>query len=153
MRNKYLLIIGLMLLPVACDLMPEIYYQFRSFPQSEWNVQEEIRFEVSIDDTTEHYNVYIIVRNTDKYNFSSIRLIVDILNTDHTTQTDSLHVQLADSNGRWYGTGISLYDVEIPYQTNIQYPDSGVCVYTIRQGMAENPLQGISDVGLLVVRN
>ncbi|GHT54839.1 gliding motility lipoprotein GldH [Bacteroidia bacterium] len=153
MRNKCLTVIGLLLVLVACDPAPEIYYQFRSFPQSEWNVQEEICFEVPIDDSTAHYNVSIIVRNTNKYNFSNIRLIVDILNSDHTTQTDSVHVHLADSNGRWYGTGISLYDVEIPYQTNVQYPDSGVCVYTIRQGMAENPLQGISDVGLLVVRN
>ncbi|MDR0834178.1 MAG: gliding motility lipoprotein GldH [Candidatus Symbiothrix sp.] len=155
MKNEFLMYcgIGALLLFTACSQEEELYYQFRSFPYSVWDAQEEIRFEVPLHSVQEHYDVYLEVRNTTGYNFRNIWLIVDFLNTDGTLQTDTIQANLADIDGKWYGSGISMYDTEIPFQTNIQYPDSGICVYTIRQGMQENPLRGIADVGLRITQS
>jgi gliding motility-associated lipoprotein GldH len=153
MNSKYLIITGLMLLFAACTQMEEHYYQFRSFSHATWDAQEEIRFEVPVKSLPEQYNVFLEVRNTNDYDFRNIRLVVDVLSTDGNLQTDTIQANLADKNGKWYGNGISMYDTEIPIQTGIQYPDSGICVYTIRQVMRENPLRGIADLGLRVVKS
>ncbi|GHT38156.1 hypothetical protein AGMMS49965_00650 [Bacteroidia bacterium] len=152
MNSKCLIIAGLMLVFTACSPVEEHYYQFRSFSSGAWDAQEEIRFEVPVQSIRQLYNVFLELRNTNEYNFRNIWLVVDILNTDGSLQTDTIHATLADRNGRWYGNGISIYDTEIPVQTNIQYPDSGIYVYTIRQEMSENPLRGITDVGLRVMK-
>ena len=152
MSSKCLITTGLMLAFTACSQVEEHYFQFRSFSHTAWDAQEEIRFEVPVQSIQQLYNVFLEVRNTNEYNFRNIWLVVDVLNTDGSLQTDTIQADLADRHGKWYGSGISLYETEIPVQTDIQYPDSGIYVYTIKQGMSENPLRGIADVGLRVVK-
>ena len=66
------------------------------------------------------------------------------------SRADTISADLADVYGKWYGKGMSLYNLSIPYETSVLFPDTGIYVYSIRQGMRENPLKGITDIGLKV---
>ncbi|MDR0866529.1 MAG: gliding motility lipoprotein GldH [Candidatus Symbiothrix sp.] len=143
--------IGLLfLLVTACSQKEEVYYEFRSFPKSQWDQREAIRFEVPIKDNSTLYNVFIETRNNNDYPFKNIWLFVDYQTPDGKVYLDTIQRDLADDYGKWNGDGISLYSYSILYKGNVQYPDTGMYVYTIRQGMRTNPLKGISDIGLKI---
>jgi len=131
----------------------EIFFHYHSFTNAEWNRDNPAVFNVKIDDNSQPYDLSIELRNNENYPFSNIWLIIDYQSTGHTNLSDTVGFDLADANGKWYGKGLSLYNLSIPYKSSILFPDTGTYVYTIKQGMQVNPLKGISDIGLKVSKN
>jgi gliding motility-associated lipoprotein GldH len=151
LRNTFfiLIFIATVLVVVACTNR-EIFFQYFSFSNAEWNHNSPAVFNVTIDDNTKVYDVSIMLRNSDAYPFRNIWLLIDRKAPDGSNHTDTISADLVTPHGKWRGSGLSLYNLSIPYETDVLYPDTGVYVYAVRQGMQVNPLKGISDVGLKV---
>ena len=128
----------------------EIFSEYHSIPNAEWDQNDILKFEATIQDTQSYYDVFLELRNNNNYSFRNIWLFVDYETPSGEIRSDTLNAELADMYGKWYGKGISLYTYKFPYGFDIQYKDTGTYVYTIRQGMRQNPLKGISDVGLRI---
>ncbi|MCL1932935.1 MAG: gliding motility lipoprotein GldH [Candidatus Azobacteroides sp.] len=134
---------------VSCS-HKEIFFDYDSFANAEWDRDNPAVFNVKIEDNAQPYNVSIELRNNDDYPFSNIWLFIDYKTPDGNNRTDTIGANLADDYGKWYGKGLSLYNLSIPYENTILFPDTGVYIYSIHQGMRENPLKGISDIGIKV---
>lgn len=130
----------------------EVFSEFRSFPQGKWDQQEALRFEVPVKDVSAHYDIFFEIRNNNEYPFRNIWLFVNYQTPRKELRSDTLQVELADAYGKWYGKGLSLFTYSFPYELNVQYSDTGIYTYTVFQGMRENPLKGISDVGLKILK-
>lgn len=128
----------------------EIFFHYHSITNAGWNREDSAVFNVKIEDNSHPYDVFIELRNNDDYPFSNIWLFVDYQMPNGKSRSDTIGADLANVYGKWYGKGLSLYNLSIPYETAILFPDTGTYIYSIRQGMRENPLKGISDVGLKV---
>jgi len=128
----------------------EVFFSYRSFENAEWNRNDTVVFCVNIEDNSQSYDVMLEIRNLNSYPFSNIWLFVDYRMPDGTSRSDTISADLADVYGKWYGKGMSLYNLSIPYETSVLFPDTGIHTYSIRQGMRDNPLRGISDIGLKV---
>lgn len=139
----------LLLFLIACS-GKEAYSEFRSFPNSEWDLHEAVRFKAPIKNISQAYDIFFEIRNTNDYSYRNLWLFVDYQMPKGQVRSDTINVELADDYGKWYGTGIGLFSYTFPYELNVQYPDTGTYTYTIRQGMRNNPLTGISDIGLIV---
>ena len=152
MRNvffKLIVFISTVLLNVSCS-NKEVYFEYHSFANAEWNRSDPAVFNVNIEDKSQPYDVSVEVRNNGDYPFSNIWLFVDYKMPDGQVRTDTIGADLADVYGKWYGKGLSLYNLSIPYESSIRFPNHGVYVYSIRQGMRTDPLTGITDIGLKV---
>ena len=151
--RKILLISGIFLLTlfgiVSCS-HNEYFFEYHSFSNAEWNRDDTVVFNVNINDNSQPYNVLIELRNNNSYPFSNIWLFINYKMPDGSNRTDTIGAEVADVYGKWYGKGLSLYNLSIPYETSIFYPDTGTFTYSFSQGMRENPLKGISDIGLKV---
>ena len=152
MRNaffKLFILISMVLVNISCS-HKEIFFEYHSFKSAEWNRNDTIVFHVKIKEISHPYDVSVELRNNDNYPFSNIWLFVDYKMPGGKSRTDTIGTDLADIYGKWYGTGLSLYNLSIPYETTILFPDTGTYIYSIRQGMRIDPLKGISDIGLKV---
>ncbi|MDR3340868.1 MAG: gliding motility lipoprotein GldH [Candidatus Symbiothrix sp.] len=151
--RKYGLKYGLGLIAVlsliACS-HKEVFFEFHSIKNAIWDRSEKAVFEVNIKDNAKPFAISLEVRSNNDYPFRNIWLFVDFKTPGSTIRTDTVSADLADIYGKWYGKGISLYSLSIPYEPHFLFPDTGTYSYTIRQGMRENPLIGISDIGLKV---
>lgn len=128
----------------------EMYYQYHSFTNGDWNKEDACLFEVDITDTTSFYNVDIEVRNNNEYSFRNLWLFVEFQTPDGRIRKDTLDCELADDYGKWYGNGITLYTLVFPFESGINYPHSGKYTYSIKQGMRAETLRGITDIGLKI---
>lgn len=128
----------------------EVFSEFHSFSKAEWGQNDILKFQVPVYDTLSYYDVFLELRNNNDYPFRNIWLFIDSESPNGEVRSDTLNAELADIYGKWYGKGIGVYTYSFPYELHMQYKDTGTYVYSIRQGMRENPLKGISDIGLRV---
>ncbi|MDR0732989.1 MAG: gliding motility lipoprotein GldH [Dysgonamonadaceae bacterium] len=141
---------GLLFFLLASCVQDEAFFEYHSFQKSGWNREAAAIFSVDIDNTTDLFDISVEIRNNNDYSFRNIWLLVDFQSPGGNVRTDTIGMYLADVSGKWYGTGISLYSLTIPYKTAVRFPEKGAYTCFIRHGMSENPLKGISDVGLKV---
>ena len=145
------LIVLLLFLTTACT-SKEVFSEFHPIYGAVWERDEKAIFEVAIPDGLQRYDVLLEIRNNNDYSFRNLWLFVDITAPDGKQRRDTVNVELADVYGKWYGKGLSLYSYSFPYESNIQYPDTGIFTYSITQGMRTESLNGISDIGLSVLK-
>jgi gliding motility-associated lipoprotein GldH len=148
-KLKYLLSLAALFVFIACS-HEEIFFEFHSIKNAHWDREDAAVFEVNIENTANRYDISLEVRSDDDYSFRNIWLFVDLKTPGGSVRTDTINADLADIYGKWYGKGLSLHTLSIPYETQFGFPSSGTYTYTVRQGMRENPLKGISDIGLKI---
>lgn len=158
----------------ACD-RNTVYSEFHSVPLREWYVDSVLTYRFDIADTLSTYQVLIYVRHTQQYPYQNMWLFVDwdkkeqglYMQSDstdsvldsvcaniQTTEQDTIEFYLANDRGEWLGNGKNgLTEMPVLYEENYRFSHSGEQVVRIAHGMREEPLRGISDVGIVVKRN
>lgn len=152
LNNLYLGIIALfgLLLFTQCD-KGEIYSSFVSLQEANWDKNQMAVFDIRIDNVEDSYDTNVVIRNNNDYSFQNLWLFIDCKSPNGQITKDSLNIELADVYGKWHGKGINVFEYVYSYKEGVNlYPDTGVYVYSIRQGMRAESLKGISDIGMIV---
>jgi gliding motility-associated lipoprotein GldH len=135
---------------LSCD-SNRVYEQYETIPDFEWNQEDTLRFDVDITDTIQVNNVYFNLRNSGDYEYSNLWLFVRKISPDKQVVERKVELALADETGDWYGSGFGdLFDLQIPMEQNVVFPQSGKYVYEIIQGMYDKKLKGIANVGIRI---
>lgn len=128
-----------------------VFEQYKTIDDKSWNKDSVMVFTVPVSDTTDNNNFYINVRNDIKYQYSNLWLFITIEQPDGETMEDKFEIALADPSGKWLGEGLGgLKTREAIYRRNVFFPRSGDYKISIQQGMREEYLKGISDVGIRI---
>ena len=144
------LIISIIAGLIACD-RKKVFEAYHRIDKNGWNKDSVVVFNVHLSDTIKNHNLYVNIRNKGNYPYSNIYLFLSIGSPDGTTRIDTVEFTLADPSGKWRGSGIGgLHDNQIPYKSSVYFPHKGDYKFTIKQGMRDNVLQGIRDVGFRV---
>lgn len=145
-------IISLMIFS-ACD--PILVYEKNMAIDAEgWKIENPAEFEVEVSDTLSPHNFYINLRHSTEYKFSNIYLFLDTYFPGNNQTRDTIEIILADIKGEWYGKGMGkIKENQVMLQKNFVFPGSGTYKFTIEQGMREEVLTGIEDVGIRIERS
>jgi len=144
------LIFSLFIGTIACD-QKKVFEAYHQIDEKGWNKDSVVVFNVHLSDTIKNHNLYVNIRNKGTYAYSNIYLFLTIGSPDGVMRTDTVEFTLADPSGKWRGSGIGgLHDNQIPYKSSVYFPHKGDYKFMIKQGMRDNVLQGIRDVGFRV---
>lgn len=152
MKRLFQLIMIVAFLPVlfACR-QNLVFEQYQNISDQKWYKDSVLVFNVAIEDTTQNNNFIINVRNDVDYQYSNLWLFLSIEQPDGKILDDKFEVALADPSGQWLGNGFGgLKTREAVYRRNIFFPVSGEYKIRIQQGMREDYLKGISDIGVRI---
>ena len=148
--KKLFLFASVLLLVVSCH-QNEIFFQFKKVSDQGWSQDSIVRFDVRVTDKNAPYKFFIHVRHKSNYPYQNIWLFLEQTNPDKTQTKDSVEAYLSDQYGKWLGSGAgSLKEMQIFYQQQFHFPDTGTYRFGIRQGMRDSLLQGINDVGIRI---
>jgi gliding motility-associated lipoprotein GldH len=150
-RNFLLCLAILCIVAVSCQTI-DVYEKNVSIPKHEWNSSFRPQFKFDIKDTSVAYDIFIVLRHNDKYNWNNIWLeLATQLPGDTATRREKYELGLANNKG-WLGAAMD--DI---YEQRVRItPKDGVAlkkgeyVFTIGHIMRENPLQNIMNIGLRV---
>ncbi|WKK58630.1 gliding motility lipoprotein GldH [Sphingobacterium sp. BN32] len=122
-------------------------------PKQSWDYKNKPAFDVHITEPRTKFDVYVNLRHNAYYPFSNIFILLHEKGKGLKDTAYRHEVKLAELDGRWTGKSAgNLYEQSILVKENFTFPDTGKYVFSIEQNMRENPLHGINDVGLKLVK-
>ncbi|MGE5518939.1 MAG: gliding motility lipoprotein GldH [Candidatus Dadabacteria bacterium] len=144
----FVLIIGIGFF--SCNTI-DLYEKIVSIPNFEWQANFKPQFKFQIKDTTSPYQIYIVVRHNDKYNWNNLWINLYTKGPVDSIQKIQYELPLANKD-KWLGTAMDdIYEHRILLTpTGIYFRRAGEYTYSIEQIMREDPLENILNVGLRI---
>ena len=134
----------------ACD-SARVFEQNKTIPDSIWDKDNRVNFEVDITQPAALYNMYVNVRNAGNYGYSNLFLFMDTRYPDGFVSRDTIECILAAEDGRWLGDGSGdIFDNRILFRKGFKFPMRGTYRFVIEQGMRQEKLAMIMDVGIRI---
>ena len=91
------------------------------------------------------------MRNTSNYAYRNLYLFIEMTSPSNKYFVDTVEVYLADSKGKWTGSGIgNVWQNQVPLLQNVKLKEIGKYSVNINQGMRHEVLDAINDVGIRV---
>ena len=152
MKHRFLFFLPVLFLLIftACQFS-EVFSEFRDLPEKGWNRYDTLVFRPQINEQA-NYNLFIDTRNNNQYQYQNLWLFISCQEDTMTLFTDTVEIELADKQGKWYGSGWgSLYTNATPYKMNYKFPaESKKYTFRIVQGMRDYELKGMESVGFRI---
>jgi gliding motility-associated lipoprotein GldH len=132
----------------------DIYEKTVAVPGHQWSGSYKPEFQFEIKDNTIPYNVFFVIRHSEKYNYNNIFINLGSKQpgTDSAV-TQRLDVTLATNEKGWLGTGMDdIYEqrMKISPEQGTYFPKSGIYTFTLEQIMREQPLEHVMNVGIRI---
>ena len=116
----FLAIVSIVLLLISCN-ESDVYNSYVALPNTGWGDDSLAVFRVNIDNVDSPYDINFQIRNESNYKYANLWLFVDVVSPDGEMQRDTIECMLADDFGKWYGHGISLYEMSFPIKTGYRF--------------------------------
>lgn len=154
---KKIVLLMLLVLLGSCSDNRIAFAAYQSMDNG-WEKDQPVSFNFSAPDTLSAYNLFINLRNDERFPFSNLFLIVDMEFPQGRVITDTLEYEMAKPNGEWLGQGFTdLKESKLWYKEAVKFPDTGTYKVKILHAMRKNgnvegvrSLQGITDVGISI---
>lgn len=155
MKNTKILTIVPFIAVVLCGCNNNsLYNKQLTVDKNGWNLAENLRYDVDIDDTLTPFDFYIDIRNNRDYAYSNLFLFITTTFPDKVVRCDTLECPLADTYGKWYGkTSGKHIDGRYLLHKNVIFPIKGTYTFQISHGMRDTLLHGVKNVGLHAERS
>lgn len=142
-----------MLLLLICALFicscttVDLYEKDATIPGFKWKSSFKPEFTFAIKDTTVRYELFLVLRHNEKYNYNNIWINLYSQPPGDTLHKAFFELQLAN-NEKWLASGMDdVYEHRIKL-TDPQYLKAGLYHFKVEQIMREDPLENVMDVGL-----
>ena len=138
----------------SCNNYKPVYDEVVAIGSDGWRADNPLEFQVSVIDTSKVYDLLLHIRNTRTYDYRNLWLFIETIAPNGQSYSDTVEVILADESGRWLGKGIGNVNAMLePYITGVKFAYRGVYTIILTQGMREESLEDILDIGLRVVEH
>ena len=139
---------------VSCTTI-DLYEKSVAIPGHSWKSEFKPSFTFTIKDTASAYQLFLILRHNDKYNFNNIYINLTTKQpAADSTQTIKYSLELAKNETGWDATGMDdIYEHRIsltPTDENFYFRKKGGYTFTVEQIMREDPLNNVLNVGLRI---
>ena len=131
-----------------------VYEKTVPLPLQTWHYNYVPSFSFAITDTLSLYNIYIVLRHTDSYEYNNIWLRLGTQSPGKTKNFQNLDLILGNDATGWEGQGIDdIFEVRKNITGGpVPFKKAGTYTFTIAHIMRENPLKHILNVGIRVER-
>jgi gliding motility-associated lipoprotein GldH len=129
----------------------DLFEKTVAIPGHQWKSDFKPSFTFEIKDSSAMYQVWLVMRHTEKYNFNNIYLNLSaMLAGQDTVLKVRRDINLASNEGGWKGTGMDdIYEHRLALGEPQQLKP-GTYTFTLEQIMREDPLAHVMNVGLRI---
>lgn len=149
----FLSFVAISLVWCGCDSR-RVFEDNVEFRSRSWRINEPVRFEFQIADTTAKYNLLVNIRNSLDYPYARIFVNYDLQKQDSTSLAKKMMADYLfdQKTGKPFGTsGIGdIYDHQFPILKDYSFETSGVYKIKLNQFMRMDTIPGILAVGFRV---
>lgn len=149
--KKLLIIFLLSTLAISC-IKIDLFEKQVPIPSQQWFYNNVPQFTFHIDDTSSMYNVFVVLRHTDLYNYQNIWLRMGSKAPGDSMHFQNINLVLASDSKGWEGSGMDdIFEVRKNISPGpVSFKKTGDYTFSIAQIMRENPLKYIMNVGIRI---
>ncbi|WP_234998036.1 gliding motility lipoprotein GldH [Parabacteroides sp. Marseille-P3160] len=129
---------------------PFVYDQYQVIEGTSWDKEKIYYFTFDIEDPSVPYEITLEIRNNNFYPYQNLWLFIGEERPIGPMVRDTIECLLADEFGKWKGRGITLFEFSYPLRKKYVFPHSGRYTLGIQQGMRDQRLPGIEEIGVRV---
>jgi gliding motility-associated lipoprotein GldH len=154
MKTRIYISLLLFVMTLASCAQIDVFEKNVAIKDHAWKSDDKITVQFDLKDTLSYYNIYLVIRHTDAYNYNNIWLNLFTQAPGDTVRKVQLPVQLADNKKGWLGTGMDdIFEHRVRINASpLQFKKAGTYRFTLQQIMREDPLQHILNAGIRVER-
>jgi gliding motility-associated lipoprotein GldH len=138
----------------ACSLPSDVFEKDVTLPGQQWEstYRPTVSFNISPEDTAYRYNIYLVLRHTDAYNYNNIWIRGTVKAPGDTAfRSERYDLSLATNEKGWTGSGMDdIFEHRIQIQQQTKFTHPGTYSFTLEQIMREDPLQHVLNVGVRI---
>ena len=142
---------------ISCDSKRD-FDSFVSIANNSWGSENKVSFNFEIKDTINKKDLFINIRNNQKYSYSNLFLITTLNFPNGKKIVDTLEYEMTDNSGRFLGKGFTdIKENKLFYKENVVFPRSGEYSVSVIHAMRKSGeingiemLNGITDVGFRI---
>lgn len=132
----------------------DLYEKNLPIPGHQWQSSFKPEFEFTITDTAATYQLYIVLRHTEKYNWNNMWVNMEAQMPGGARQLFKLELPLATNEKGWLGSAMDdIYEHRVPLildPEKFNFNKSGSYKFAVQHIMREDPLQHVMNIGLRV---
>lgn len=162
MKTKFnIKLFQIILYPVTCILYPvtfilylsscttvDLYEKNVSIPRHEWRSSFKPEFSFTITDTVSLYQLLLVLRHNERYNFNNIWINLYSQPPGDTLHKAAYELQLATNEQGWLASGMDdIYEHRLKLTDNIMLK-RGEYKFIVENIMREDPLLNVMNVGI-----
>ncbi len=149
--NFFIVAIVTFLFITSCKQI-DLHEQNTTIPKNKWQSDFLSKSTFDIKDTNCIYNVYIVLRHKDAYDYSNIWLNVGFQKAGEVTKFRKFNLTLSNDSKGWEGVGMN--DIwEVRKLIARERLKKGTYNISVAHIMRQNPLQHIMNVGVRVEKD
>lgn len=145
-----LILIHCTLFLTSCQTI-DLYEKVAAIPQHEWKSEFKPQFNFTIKDSIALYDVFVVLRHNEKYEFNNIWISLTTQHKFDSAQSGQYELPLANNDG-WMGSAMDdLYEhrIRITPAEGIRFK-AGEYIFSIGHNMRKNPLENVMNIGLRI---
>mgnify|MGYP002526435807 CR=1 FL=1 len=132
----------------SCSRLP-IYSQYQHIDSEGWEKTDTLHFTIPVKQQGQ-YDIQLGMRTDSYYPYTQVKVVVNQKTQKTLTEhTDTLTIDITDTEGNIQGKGLSIYQYSFPLHQVILNDDDSLTV-NIFHCMKRSPLPGINDIGIIV---
>ena len=118
--------------------------------QNSWLYAKSAKATFEIKDINQAYAIHFKLRHTLAYKYSNLFVVMH-LKGDSLNKSTRYEFKLAKNDGEWLGKGSGdIFSYNFTLLKAYQFAKAGKYEIEMKQNMRDNPLIGISDIGITV---
>ena len=128
------------------------YYKDKiEIPDGKWEMSDIVKFDVTIDDNSIPYNLFIDIIHDKKYPYKNLWLFIKTTAPNGNIQYDSLNCILTDEEFNWKGscTGDNC-EYLVSFKDSVSFIEKGDYIFEIQQALRQNEVEQIDGIGLVI---
>jgi len=140
------------LLLASCNLTTGVFEKNITIPKQQWESSFRPEISFAINDTVSLYDVYVVLRHTDAYNYNNIWIKATVQQPGEASgKSQQYDLTLATNDKGWFGSAMDdIYEHRVLIQPQTKFIKPGEYHFTVEQLMREDPLKHVLNVGIRV---
>jgi len=149
LRRSYFILLISYFIFSSCTTV-DLYEKTISLPDHEWKGDFKPEFDFIIKDTTSLYQVFFILRHTEKYNYNNIWINLYSQPPGDTLHKAQYEMRLATNEKGWLASGMDdIYEHRQPLTGKVRLK-AGTYKLILENIMREDPLQHVLNAGIRI---
>ena len=147
-KKLFILLLAIILFSSCTRL--DVFEKNTTIPGMKWNTNFIASGTVNISDTVSAYNIYIVMRHTDAYNYNNIWLNTGLQTPGDSMKFQKINLTLGNDASGWEGSGMNdIWEVrKLISGVPKRFIHSGRYNFSIQQIMRDDPLREVMSIGI-----